>query len=266
MTDVVLYHRDARGALQAVLPVAALEWTRRFTGSGRFRLDLPLTSGATQLSGHVVDVELDGRTDFSGVIQRRALTFEPGRELIWRLEGMDLTWWLHQRVIVPPAGQSHDEQLGVPAETAMRHYTETHLISPVDSARTIPIAAALEPAHVPALGPSVSVRARYGNLAREVERIATAAGLSYGAERLRILVQPPVLGPYRYRDDWDVGDIVSIDPPDLALRVDQRVDSVRCRADAGEPLEISCAFGAAPPDAATALRRLDERTAPGRFV
>ena len=226
---------------------------------------------------------------------------------------------------------------------------------------------------MPALGRSVSVRARYGNLAREVERIATAAGLGYGAdrnadgavifsvrttrdrsatstkpvifslalgsaqvvtltedgvrspnviytlgsgsgngrlqevvedsadvdihfrrelsldardatsadaaqdaaraelarhaaERLRILVQPPALGPYRYRDDWDVGDVVTIDLPDLGLRVDQRVDSVRCRADPGEPLEISCAFGAASRDAATALRRLDERTAPGRFV
>ena len=184
----LLYHRDRRGALQAVLPFSQLEWTHRFAASGGFRLSMPLEAGASVQCGDGIDIELDGRVDFSGVVQSRELAYAPEREPSWELRGLDLTWWLHQRVIVPPAGASHDEQIGVPAETAIRHYIDAHLLHPADPARAIAVAATLAPATLasanrPPLGPPVSVRARYNNLAREVERIAALGDVGFGASR-----------------------------------------------------------------------------------
>ena len=86
------------------------------------------------------------------------------------------------------------------------------------------------------------------------------------AERLRLEARPPALSPLTYRLDWDVGDIVTLDLPDLSLRLDQRIEAVHGAIDSDEPLSLSCSFGAPSPDATDALRHLDERTAPGRFV
>ena len=370
--SALLYHRDRGGVLQAVRPYSQLEWTHRFAASGAFRLSMPLEAGAAVRPGDGIDVELDGRVDFSGVVQGRELRYAPGREPSWELHGLDLTWWLHQRVIVPPAGASHDEQIDVPAETAIRHYIDAHLLRPTDAARAIPVPASLAPANRPPLGPPARVRARYANLAREVERIAalggvgfaawreadgvirfgvraprdrtaasdtpvvisphlgTAAALTYSegglrgrnalyvlgagsgagrvvapvsdaedvaragrreavldardagdpaaardaglaelargaGQRLRVAAVAPQAGPIAYPDDWRVGDRVSIDLPDLGLRFDRRVEAVRVRADAGEPVAVDCAFGAPAPDAADTLRRIAERTAPARF-
>ena len=61
-------------------------------------------------------------------------------------------------------------------------------------------------------------------------------------------------GPIDYPGDWTLGDIVTIDLPDLGLRFNRRIEAVRLQAGAGEPLQIDCAFGAPPPDAAEILR------------
>ena len=181
--NVTLFHRNAQQAILAVRPFTLLEWTRRFAATGSFRAELPFEHGLPVQAGDVLDIELDGRTEFSGVVQLRRLTHRPQRQPVWHFQGMDLSWWLHQRVIVPPSGQSHDEQIGVPAEDAIRHYINDHLLNPTDPARAIPVPALLAPAHVPPLGPAVTVRARYGNLAKEIDRIAARAGLGYRAER-----------------------------------------------------------------------------------
>lgn len=370
--EIVLFHRTPAQQIVAVRPFLALEWSRRFRGSGLFRADLSLTDGAPVAVGDLLDIELDGRAEFTGIVQLRSLAYRPDREPLWRLEGMDLTWWLHQRVIVPPSGLSHDEQIGVAAEAALRHYIDGHLLNPTDAARKIPLPALLEPAHAPLLGPIVTVRARYTRLAKQIESIAALADLGYAAGRdadgrilfrvlatrdrtaasanpvifspnlgtveemiftedgagnhnalyvlgagtgvtrlvqsvldspdisaharrelaldardadtaaaatdagkaelarqaalrLRFTALPPHLGPHAYRRDWDVGDLVTLDLPDLGLRVDQRLESLRAEIDSREPLRLSCAFGAPPPDAAAALRQIDNRTTPGRY-
>jgi len=308
----------------------------------------------------------------------RALTYRAGQQPAFRLEGLDLTWWLHQRIIVPPTGSSHDEQLDVPAETAIRHYLADHLIAPLDPTRAIALPADLEPAHDPPLGPHVTVRARYVNLARQLQRLAVQANLGLHAERLpdgtvrfgvspqvdrtassaqpisaqpvvfspetgttvnlgfvknsirsrntiyvlgegsaetrllevvkddtdilqhetremaldardastsaaatdagqaelasqandrvRLEVQPSPLSPVAYRTHWDLGDIVTVDLPDLGLQIDRPLESVQLSVDDQNPLRIICAFGAPAPDATDTLRRIDERTAPARFA
>ncbi len=371
--EIVLFHRSPAQEIRAIPPFTALDWTRRFRGSGAFRVEMPLEAGAAIAGGDVLDIEFDGRVDLSGIVQRRTIVFRPQEAPAWQLEGMDLTWWLHQRAIVPPGGSSHDEQIGVPAEDAIRHYIDAHLLNPTDGARKIPVSAALETAHSPRLGPNVTIRARYAKLAKEVDRIAALADLGYAAlrddagsisfrvlaqrdrsasspqpvifspnlgtaeemtfvedtvgsrnavyvlgsgsgsgrlvetvldaadvtarwrrelaldardattsaaaidagqaelarqavARLRLHALPAALGPLAYRLDWDVGDLVTLDIPDLALRLDRRIEEVRCSVDDREPLRIDLAFGAPAPDATSALRRLDERTAPGRFT
>ncbi|MCY3920604.1 MAG: hypothetical protein OXG38_12490, partial [Chloroflexi bacterium] len=97
-------------------------------------------------------------------------------------------------------------------------------------------------------------------------RDAGLAELARGAgQRLRVAAVAPQAGPIAYPEDWRVGDRVSIDLPDLGLRFDRRVEAVRVRADAGEPVAVDCDFGAPAPDAADTLRRIAERTAPARF-
>ncbi len=370
--QATLLHRDPLGLLTAVRPFTRLEWTHRFAQAGSFRLELPLEDGRNLACGDNIDIELDGRLDFSGIVQFRTLLYRPQAEPAWRIEGLDLSWWLRQRVILPPAGASHDEQLGVPAETAIRHYITDHLLAPTDPARAIPVPARLAPANAPPLGPGVTVRARYSNLLREIEEIATLAGIGFAAvrlaggaiafglraprdrtaaapapvvfspqlgavqtlayteaalrsrnavyvlgsgagatrlvrlvtddadiaargrrefsfdardadtadaagdagaaelareaaQRLRLQAQVPALGPTAYPDDWQLGDRVTLDLPDLALRLDRRVEEIRLRADAGEPIAVDAAFGAPSPDAAQTLRRLDQRTTPARF-
>lgn len=370
--QATLLHRDPLGLLTAIRPVTRLEWTHRFAQAGSFRLELPLEDGRDLACGDNIDIELDGRLDFSGIVQFRTLLYRPQAEPTWRIEGLDLSWWLRQRVILPPAGASHDEQLGVPAETAIRHYITDHLLAPTDPARAIPVPALLAPANAPPLGPGVTVRARYSNLLREIEEIATLAGIGFAAarlaggaiafrlraprdrtaaapapvvfspqlgtvqtlayteaalrsrnavyvlgsgagatrlvrlvtddadiaargrrefsfdardadtaaaaadagaaelareaaQRLRLQAQAPALGPTAYPDDWQLGDRVTLDLPDLALRLDRRVEEIRLRADAGEPIAVDAAFGAPSPDAAQTLRRLDQRTTPARF-
>ena len=182
--QATLLHRDPLGLLTAVRPFTRLEWTHRFAQAGSFRLELPLENGRDLACGDNIDIELDGRLDFSGIVQFRTLLYRPQAEPAWRIEGLDLSWWLRQRVILPPAGASHDEQLGVPAETAIRHYITDHLLAPTDPARAIPVPALLAPANAPPLGPGVTVRARYSNLLREIEEIATLAGIGFAAARL----------------------------------------------------------------------------------
>ena len=373
LNDIVLFHRNPAQEILAVRPFTRLEWSRRFVGGGVFRLDLPLEHGAAVACGDILDVELDGRSEFSGIVQHRSLRYGPQHQPLWRVEGVDLSWWLHQRVIIRPAGQSHDEQLGVAAESAIRHYIDAHLLNPTDTERTIPVAATLAPANAPLLGPTISLRARYNNLGKEVERIALRAGiglrverdaagaismgvvggrdrtvgsgqpvifspalgtvetLTYtesgvrnrntivvlgsgtgaarlvetvgdaadvalrgrrelaldartattsaaatdageaelarqAAERRRVEARPAQAGSQTYRTDWDVGDLVTLDLPDIGQRFDQRIESVRCEVDDETPLRITCAFGAPTPDATDTLRRLDERTTPGRFT
>ena len=375
--DVVLFHRSPTLEIRAVLPFTALDWTRRFRGGGEFHADLPPEFGASNLinnvaCGDILEIELDGRTELTGVVQRRSITYQPDHPAAWTIEGLDLTWWLHQRVILPPAGQSHDEQTAVPAETAIRHYITDHLLSPLDLTRQIPVPAALEPAHTPPLGPDVTLSARYKRLAKQIDAIAATADLGYGAERdandtvrfcvradrdrtaaspapvifspqlgtaetlsytedgvdsrnalyvlgagggatrlvetvldsddiaargrrelsldardastsaaaidagqaeiarqaaarLQLRTTPPHLAPFDYRVDWDVGDVVTLSLPELALQLDRRIDEVRCSLDAETPLTIDCTFGARALDAAAALARLDDRTAPARF-
>lgn len=373
LNDIVLFHRNPAQEILAVRPFTRLEWARRFVGGGVFRLDLPLEQGAAVACGDILDVELDGRSEFTGIVQHRSLSYRPQRSPLWRLEGVDLSWWLHQRVIIPPAGQSHDEQLGVAAESAIRHYVDAHLLNPSDPERVIPVVATLAPANSPLLGPTVSLRARYSNLGKEVERIALRAGiglrverdaagaisvavvaerdrtaasghpvifspalgtvetLTYteagvrnrnaivvlgsgsgagrlvetvtdptdvaargrrelaldartattsaaatdageaelagqAADRRRVEARPARAGPQTYRIDWDVGDVVTLDLPDIGQRFDQRIETVRCEIDGETPLSITCAFGAPTPDATDTLRRLDERSTPGRFI
>ncbi len=372
--DVLLFHRDAQQRLLAVPAFTAAAWSRRAAGGGTFRVTLPLDAGRAVQPGHILDIQLDGRTEFTGIVQRRTISQQPDRPPAWTLDGADLTWWWQQRVIVPPAAASHDVQDGVPAETAIRHYLTDHLLNPTDTSRTISVPAALAPANSPPLGPTVTVRARFGLLGREVERLAALANLVVGAERddadgrirffiraprvrtagtaqpvifslalgaaqavtytdapltarntvyvlgsgsgatrllevvrddaeialhsrremaldardadatapardagaaelaaqqaaaLRVLVDASPFSPLRYRDHWDVGDVVTVDLPDLHLRVDRRIDQVDGSLSAGEPLQLRCLLGAPPADAAALLRRLDARTLPGRLA
>jgi hypothetical protein len=83
---------------------------------------------------------------------------------------------LAERLCYPPAGESHDRQIGVAAETAIKHYVYANAGLGADAARRIPnlvIAADL------ARGGLVNVEARYQPVADIIREIALKAGLGY---------------------------------------------------------------------------------------
>ena len=88
------------------------------------------------------------------------------------LEGIAMA----ERLVVPPAGESHDRQTGVAAETAIKHYLRAHAADLATPARQVP---GLVVAADAARGPTVTVNGRYQTVLDLVREIALVAGLGW---------------------------------------------------------------------------------------
>lgn len=88
------------------------------------------------------------------------------------LEGIAMA----ERLVEPPAGESHDRQTGVAAETAIKHYLRSHAGDLAAPARQVP---GLVVAADAARGPAVTVNGRYQSVLDLVREIALVAGLGW---------------------------------------------------------------------------------------
>jgi microcystin-dependent protein len=86
------------------------------------------------------------------------------------LEGIAMA----ERLVEPPAGESHDRQTAVAAETAMKHYLRAHAADLAAPARQVP---GLVVAADAARGPTVTVNGRYQSVLDLVREIGLLAGL-----------------------------------------------------------------------------------------
>jgi hypothetical protein len=112
----------------------------------------------------------------------------------------------------------------------------------------------------------LALDARTATTSAAVQDAGEAELARQAVDRRRVEARPAQSSLQTYRIDWDVGDVVTLDLPDINARFDQRIESVRCEIDSETPFRITCAFGSPTPDATDILRRLDERSAPSRFI
>lgn len=88
------------------------------------------------------------------------------------LEGIAMA----ERLVEPPAGESHDRQTAVAAETAMKHYLRAHAADLAATARAVP---GLVVAPDAARGATVTVNGRYQSVLDLVREIGLLAGLGW---------------------------------------------------------------------------------------
>jgi hypothetical protein len=81
-----------------------------------------------------------------------------------------------ERLVEPPAGESHDRVAAVAAETAIKHYLRAHAADLADAGRQVPgLAVAADSAR----GPDVTVAGRYQTVLDLVREIGLFAGLGW---------------------------------------------------------------------------------------
>ena len=88
------------------------------------------------------------------------------------LEGIAMA----ERLVEPPAGESHDRQTAVAAETAIKHYLRAHAADLAAPARAVP---GLVVAADAARGPTVTVNGRYQSVLDLVREIGLLAGIGW---------------------------------------------------------------------------------------
>jgi hypothetical protein len=83
---------------------------------------------------------------------------------------------LKERLAIPPTGEAYDEQVAVPAETAMKHYVDANAVTPEDSDRVVPN---LTIAADAATGVTVSHAARYQTVLDTLVTLGNLSGLGW---------------------------------------------------------------------------------------
>lgn len=155
-----------------------LAYTRRYVAMDTFELVINRTRlWASELQkGRLLYLPDEG--DLVFLIEQIASTAEgstrndemtvTGRSL----EGIAMA----ERLVEPPAGESHDRVTGVAAETAMKHYLRTNAADLAAGARRVP---GLVVAADAARGPDVTVAGRYQSVFDLVREIGLVAGLGW---------------------------------------------------------------------------------------
>lgn len=170
-------------SLRAVIDAYAhVEWTRRWRAPGEFRAVVSRhATGAEEIAADRVVVLSRGGVHRAAQIQTIEGQLTETGEISedWEISGREVGAVLAARLCL--AGVSvetgYDDQTGVPAETAMRHYVEANAIAPSDPTRTVE-GLALE-AVDRARGGAVSVRGRFQPVAEILEEIALQSGLGW---------------------------------------------------------------------------------------
>src|SRR4051812_15073614 len=155
-----------------------LSYVRRYTAMDTFELVINRTRlWASQLAKNRL-LYLPDEGDLVFLIEQIASVAEgstrndemtvSGRSL----EGIAMA----ERLVEPPVGESHDRQIGVAAETAMKHYLRAHAADLATSARQVP---GLVVAADAATGPAVTVNGRYQVVLDLVREIGLVAGLGW---------------------------------------------------------------------------------------
>ncbi len=157
---------------------SSLRWTRRYYAPDSFEMVINRrTLYASELrTGRLLHLPAEG--DLCFYIEQTGGRFEGSRagDLVTvggrSIEGPALV----KRRVVPPPGDSHDRQVAVKAETAMKHYVDAHAGPGAAAAREIPNLVVAADA---AAGPTLTVEARYQSILDILREIGFASAMGW---------------------------------------------------------------------------------------
>ncbi|WP_017435153.1 siphovirus ReqiPepy6 Gp37-like family protein [Saccharococcus caldoxylosilyticus] len=155
----------------------SLLFTRRWHEVGEFELRINRHKKHTELLQRGNLIMLGASSNKVGIIRHREIELdEKGKASEnWLVKGIALKGVMAQRIVVPPANDSHDRAIGA-AETIMKHYVNNHIVNPIDVKRKIDM---IVFASDQQRGSSVSWESRFKNLADELIEISKASGLGW---------------------------------------------------------------------------------------
>lgn len=155
----------------------SLLFTRRWHEVGEFELRINRYKRHTELLQRGNLIMLGSHRNKVGIIKHREIELdENGKKTEnWLVKGIALKGVTAQRLVVPPANDSHDRASGA-AETVMKHYVNNHIVNPIDVKRKIDM---IVIASDQQRGSSISWESRFKNLAEELVEISKASGLGW---------------------------------------------------------------------------------------
>jgi Siphovirus ReqiPepy6 Gp37-like protein len=155
----------------------SLLFTRRWHEVGEFELRINRYKRHTELLQRGNLIMLGASRNKVGIIRHREIELDENGKASenWLVKGIALKGVAAQRIVVPPANDSHDRASGA-AETVMRHYVNNHIVNPADVKRKIDM---LVIASDQQRGSQISWESRFKNLAEELVEISKASGLGW---------------------------------------------------------------------------------------
>ncbi len=116
----------------------SLRFERRFHAPSSFELRINrYKKNVDKLQkGNIIFLGSD--TGKAGIIKHKEITLDEAGKLSesWIIRGWTLQGFARQRIVLPPEGQSHDE-IEAEAETVLKHFMDSQLVSPADAKRKI---------------------------------------------------------------------------------------------------------------------------------
>lgn len=155
----------------------SLLFTRRWHEVGEFELRINRHKRHTELLQRGNLIMLHASRNKVGIIKHREIALdENGKKTeSWLVKGIALKGVMAQRIIVPPAGDSHDRASGS-AETVMKHYVNNHIVNPFDMKRKIDMVVLASDQQ---RGSQISWESRFKKLDDELVEISKASGLGW---------------------------------------------------------------------------------------
>ncbi|OAO79810.1 siphovirus ReqiPepy6 Gp37-like family protein [Anoxybacillus flavithermus] len=155
----------------------SLLFTRRWHEVGEFELRINRYKRHTELLQRGNLIMLGSQRNKVGIIRHREIALdENGKKTEnWLVKGIVLKGIVAQRLVVPPASDSHDRANGS-AETVMKHYINNHIVNPVDVKRKIDM---LILASDQQRGSTINWESRFKKLDDELIEISKAIGLGW---------------------------------------------------------------------------------------
>lgn len=118
----------------------AIEWTRPYLVSGALRMTINRHKPSARSLRRGLCIEPPGETGLVYLIEQIESQIDADGRITDTLvvAGRDLGGLFAARVCVPPTGASHDVQIGVAVETAMKYYVNAHAGPGAVAGRAIP--------------------------------------------------------------------------------------------------------------------------------
>jgi hypothetical protein len=144
----------------------SIDWKVRYTRHGSFNMTMPERPRLIEMARKNNLVVLEGEW-------YRIDQVEGKDDNTFVVSGMTP---FPDRLILPPAADSHDKQLNVPAETAMKHYIENNVGASASAERQVS-----DFTYMPDQGRGGSIRnhARFHDLMETIEKIGADGGLGW---------------------------------------------------------------------------------------